>query len=508
VTEALGCAHVWKRFGDVVANRDVSLSIDRGEIHAVVGENGAGKSTLMRALYGLDPPDEGEVRIFGERIDRPSVEASIGRKVGMVHQHFMLVPSMTVVENTVLGREPRSGPLLSLGRAARELAELARAHGLEVDPDRRVGALSVGEAQRVEILKVLWRGAEALILDEPTAVLSPPEVERLLGVLLQLKTAGRTVVIVTHKLDEVLRVADRVTVLRRGEVIETVSSAETTAARLACAMVGREVELERAFRRAAPRGSQRRTRLFVEALSVARPGGSSALSEVSLTVDAGEILGVAGVEGNGQSELQLALAGVLPLDSGCVHIDGADVTALSVRARRKKGLRYVPEDRHERGLLLDFSLSDNVYLGREPGYGGPLGAPGERLIDDTRGVIARLDVRPPDPAALARFLSGGNQQKVVVGREVLDEPGVLVCAQPTRGVDVGAVETLHGELSRLRDAGCAIVLFSAELDELLALSDRIGVMYRGRLFDPRVNDSARREAVRAELGRLMLGASA
>ena len=502
--EAIGCAHLWKRFGAVVANRDVSLSIARGEVHAVIGENGAGKSTLMRALYGLSPPDAGEVRIGGEVVPHPSVAEAIARKVGMVHQHFMLVPTLTAAENVVLGREPRRGPFVDGARAEREMAELSQRFGLRVEPRRLVAQLSVGEAQRVEIIKVLWRGAEVLILDEPTAVLTPPEVAELFDVLRQLTAGGKTVILVTHKLDEVLALATRVTVMRRGELVAAVVDPRaTSAAELARLMVGRDLAA------APPRplvggDSEPRERLRVEQLTVARADGALALDDVSLSVRAGEILGVAGVEGNGQSELALAVAGVLGapwLRKGRILVNGRDVTRAGVRARQRLGVAHVPEDRHARGVILEFTVAENVRLGHES-------LDGARLAADCRRIIERLDVRPPEPRARMAALSGGNQQKVVVGRELGRELSVLICAQPTRGVDVGAVERIHAELAHARVAGKAVLLISADLDELLTLSDRIGVLYRGRVAGCVDNPPSRRAQVRAEVAALMLGAGA
>jgi simple sugar transport system ATP-binding protein len=502
--EAIGCSHVWKQFGACVANRDVSLSVMRGEVHAVIGENGAGKSTLMRALYGMSPPTRGEVRIGGEIIARPSVAAAIARRVGMVHQHFMLVPTLTAAENVVLGREPRRGPFVDARRAEREIAELSARFGLGVEPRRLVSSLSVGEAQRVEIVKVLWRGADVLILDEPTAVLTPPEVAELFDVLRGLVADGKTVILVTHKLDEVLALATRVTVMRRGEVVAEPwnnGPRTTTAAELARLMVGRDLAAAppRPVTNAA--AGDARERLRVEHLSVRRDDGTRALDDVSLSVRGGEILGVAGVEGNGQSELALAIAGVTRADAGRVLVDGHDVTHASVRARQRLGVAHVPEDRHARGVILEFCVADNVRLGQEE-------LDGARLATYTRKIIERLDVRPTDARAQMGSLSGGNQQKVVVGRELGRELGVLVCAQPTRGVDVGAIERIHAELAHARIAGKAVLLVSADLDELLALSDRIGVLYRGRVAGCVDNVPGRRAEIRAEVASLMLGAGA
>jgi general nucleoside transport system ATP-binding protein len=521
--EAIGCSHLWKAFGACVSNRDVSLSVARGEVHAVVGENGAGKSTLMRALYGLVPPDAGEVRIGGEVVAHPSPAESLARNVGMVHQHFMLVPTLTVAENAMLGHEPTRVGLLDRKRVARELGELAKRLGLEVDPARRVSSLSVGEQQRVEILKVLWRGADVLILDEPTAVLTPAEVTELFVVLQRLVADGKTVILVTHKLDEVMALAQRVTVMRRGQVVATLETRATSAAQLAQAMVGRE--LSPGPPRPLAVAADARERLIVEHLTVTR-AGTRALDDVSLSVRAGEILGVAGVEGNGQSELALAVAGVLHpravvgvlqpraarIHAGRILVDGVDVTRDGVRARHRRGVGHVPEDRLARGVVGEFSVAENVLLGRDDVYGRRLGGVDrKRLSADTRRIIERLDVRPAEPDASIAALSGGNQQKVVVGRELLRNLSVLVCAQPTRGVDVGAIERIHSELAHARTGGKAVLLISADLDELLALSDRIGVLYRGRVAGCVVNvaqTASERAALRHEIGAMMLGAGA
>ncbi len=513
-TEALGCAHVWKRFGEVIANRDISLSIARGTVHAVIGENGAGKSTLMRGLYGLHSLDQGSVRIDGELIETPSVAASIKRRVGMVHQHFMLVPTLTVTENVVLGDEPVERGMLVLSRAEQKLIELGERLGLARDPAlfrRRVGELSVGEAQRVEILKVLYRGAKILILDEPTAVLSPLEVDDLFAVLRRLRQDGSTIILVTHKLDEVMGLADRVTVLRRGETVLEVETGQTSAAQLAHAMVGRE--LAKSVRTTRQKTISPPTmRLKVESLSVRRSDGSLALDGVSFSIAAGEILGVAGVEGNGQSELALSMAGISTPERGRVRIDGQDVTALPVIARRRLGMRYVPEDRHGRGLLLDATVEDNFLLGVQEHYRRFGFVDRRRLEIDALERTKALDVRPPDLSAVARTLSGGNQQKVVIGRELAGRRDIplstLVCAQPTRGVDVGAIEKIHAEIERVRKDGAATLLISAELDELLALSDRIVVLFRGRIVGELEDfDQFAAGELKSRVGALMLGAA-
>jgi len=507
---ALEARGIAKRFGACVAAEHIDLAVAPGEVHAVVGENGAGKSTLMRAIYGLEPPDTGVVAIGGEVVARPSPEESIRRRLGMVHQHFMLVPTLTVAENVALGREPTRGGLLVIDEVAREAEAIGARYGLGVEAHRRVGELSVGEAQRVEIVKVLWRGADVLILDEPTQVLSPPEVDALLEVLRRLALDGKSIVLVTHKLDEVLRVAERVTVLRRGRTVATVATRETTADELARLMVGGDVSaVVRERRRGAAAGET--PRLACEGLSVKREDGRLAVDAVTVALAAGEIVGVAGVEGNGQEELALALAGVTRAAGGAVRLDGRDVTGLPVSARRAAGLAYVPADRHGRGLSLEQSFADNLVLGdgrRYAGAGG-LWLDRRRLDADARDIAARLDVRPPDPEERVGALSGGNQQKIVVGRALLAGPRAIVCAQPTRGVDIGAAQRIRAALLEASDGGAAILLLSSDLDELLALSDRVVVMHRGRLAGEARLDAAGLAdvaALKARLGRWMLGA--
>ena len=487
---ALRATGVSKRFGAVRANDDVSVEIARGTIHAIVGENGAGKSTLLHILYGELRADAGRLEIGGADVDLAAHDpaGAIGRGVGLVHQHFMLVPTLTVAENVVLGREPRRGLVIDLARAEREIAAQATAADLSVDPRRRVAELSVGEQQRVEILKALWRGADILLLDEPTAVLSPPEVKELFRVLLALRDAGKTVVLVTHKLDEVATLADATTVMRGGRVAAALPRG-TSAADIACAVVGgSEVPVlpERAH---AERGS---TLLAVEDLAAGRLAG------VSLEVRAGEIVGVAGVQGNGQSELVLAVAGLLIPDRGRVRLRGADVTGASVAARLAGGIGHIPEDRHRRAMILGFGLADNLRLGRqrEVGHGG--------LDAWARARLEAADVRPPEPAAPMSSLSGGNQQKLVVERE-LGRPGLalLLAAEPTRGVDIGAAAAIHRRIAAAAAAGAGVLLVSSDLTELRALSDRLLVFFRGRIaasLPPDASDE--------RLGALMTGAAA
>jgi simple sugar transport system ATP-binding protein len=472
-----------KAFGPVVANRGASLELAPGEIHALIGENGAGKSTLMRVLSGMYAPDAGTVRVAGRDVTGWTTAQAIAAGVGMVHQHFMLVHPLTVAENVVLGHEPTRGPRLDARRAAEAVRELSSRTGLAVEPDRRVGELSVGEAQRVEILKALFRGARVLILDEPTAVLTPPEVAELWAVLRRMRDDGQTVVLITHKLDEVMAVSERVTVMRRGETVERVATAESSPASRARAMVGRDVSLARVAGPGAPPAppAGAGAGLRVEGLTVRDARGVVRLHDVSLSVAPGEILGIAGVEGNGQTELVEAIAGLAPVVSGRVFLGGREVTRLSARERADAGLSHVPEDRLRRGLVLDFPIADNLILGQQHRYsrGGVLQR--ERVAANAAERIRAFDIRPADPTLPARALSGGNQQKVVIAREMGRDFSVLLASQPTRGVDVGAIELIHDRLRAARAEGKAILLVSADLTEVLALSDRIAVMYEGRI---------------------------
>jgi simple sugar transport system ATP-binding protein len=541
---AIKISDVHKSFGPVRANRGASLEVRAGEIHALVGENGAGKSTLMRILSGMYAPDAGvgRVEVNGRDVTGWTTAAAIAAGVGMVHQHFMLVPTLTVAENVVLGREPTravAGGLLRVidrARAEREVAALSRETGLAVEPSRRVAELSVGEAQRVEILKALLRGARILVLDEPTAVLSPPEVEELWKVLRGLRDAGGTIVLITHKLDEVITVSDAITVMRAGRTVDRLVTSETTPAAIARAMVGREVALaemggagrgrvsaeggrpgaggpprREGSAAAAPGVTEIPRRasgaphpaLTVRDLVVAGPRRPREVDGVSFTVAPGEILGIAGVEGNGQTELIEAIAGLRPAAAGEVRIGEVDVTALGVRPRADAGLSHIPEDRHRRGLVLDYSVADNLVLGRQHHF--TRGAALDRRRIDANAVerVRTFDIRPADPALPARALSGGNQQKIVIAREMGRDFSVLLAAQPTRGVDVGAIEFIHARLRAARDAGKAVLLVSAELNEILALADRVAVMYRGRFAAV----LPRAEATEEALGRYMTGAT-
>ena len=491
-----------KAFGPVQANRDISLRVMPGTIHGIIGENGAGKSTLMSILYGFYRADSGEIRVRGERRDIASSQDAIAAGIGMVFQHFKLVPNFTVLENVVLGAE--EGRLLrpSLVRARTLLAELSAEYQLDVDPDALVEDLSVGHQQRVEILKALYRRAEILILDEPTGVLTPAEADHLFRILRGLRDEGKTIVLITHKLREIMEVTDTVSVMRRGEMTATLATADTSPERLAERMVGREVLL-RVDKRAARPGD---VVLRVEGLGVRDASGVERLRGIDLEVRAGEILGIAGVAGNGQSELLEVLGGITsatgrawlegePLDLTGAHSDG--------RTRRRQGIAHVPEDRHRLGLILDFAAWENTAFGYHdrPEYArGPL-MDQDALRSDARAKIERFDIRPADCRQRAASFSGGNQQKIVLAREIERDPVLLLVGQPTRGVDIGAIEFIHERLVALRDAGRAILLVSVELDEILSLSDRIAVMFDGRIMGERVPA----ETSEAELGLLMAG---
>lgn len=502
---AVRMAGIAKRFGDCLAVRDGSLEVATGEIHALVGENGAGKSTMMRVLAGIYPPDAGTVEVAGRDVTGWSAAQAIDASIGMMHQHFMLVPTLTIAENVILGREPTRGLAIDMARAEREVAATAERSGFRMNVRQLVRELSVGEQQRVEILKTLVRGARILILDEPTAVLSPPEVRELWRVLRALRDDGGTIILITHKLDEVMEISDTITVIRAGRTVARFPTEGTSPAFVARAMVGRDVVLAGD----APFASSKATApafapvLDVRHLVVAGARLSRAVDDVSFTIQPHEILGVAGVEGNGQSALIEAIVGLRRATSGEIRIAGADVTSLSVSERGVRGLAHIPEDRHLRGLILDYSVADNLILGRQRAYqkrGGTLDR--ARILADARAAIAIADIRPSNPMLPARALSGGNQQKIVIARALARQNFVVVAAQPTRGVDVGAIELIHARLRAARDAGTGILLVSAELSEILALSDRVAVMYGGKI----VAIVLRGEASEAMLGPLMTGA--
>ncbi|MFC5833118.1 ABC transporter ATP-binding protein [Nonomuraea insulae] len=499
VKPAVELEGITKRFPGVVANHDIRITVQPGTVHAIVGENGAGKSTLMKILYGMQKPDEGTIKVNGAEVSFRTPSDAIGVGIGMVHQHFMLADNFTVLENIVLGAEPRKLGTLDRAAARRRITELAATHGLRVDPDKLVEDLGVGDRQRVEILKVLYRGARILILDEPTAVLVPQEVEELFQNLRELKSEGLTVIFISHKLDEVLGIADAITVIRRGTTVASVNPGEVTARQLAELMVGSELPtpetrestvtdtvalkvssltVEADGFRPVPKG----TPVSLYADKLRQEGKRLLLDDVSFDIHKGEILGIAGVEGNGQSELIEAVMGIRPAH-GRVELDGRDMTAWSTLRRRESGIGYIPEDRHRQGLLLEASLWENRILGHQTRRPARSGIWVDRRASkaDTERIVKDYDVRTPSVETLALALSGGNQQKLIVGREMSGEPAFLIAAHPTRGVDVGAQAAIWDHLRDARAAGLAVLLISADLDELIGLSDTIQVIYRGRL---------------------------
>ena len=496
--------NITKRFGAVLANDRINLTVEPGTIHAIVGENGAGKSTAMRIAYGFYSADSGDILIDGQVRPITTPHDAIALGVGMVHQHFMLVDTMTVAENIVLGAEPGTTLALDLRDADARIRTLSEEFGLSVDPRARIEDLSVGQQQRVELLKALYRRAQLLILDEPTAVLTPQEVKELFAILRRMREQGKTIVIITHKLSEVLAISDEVTVMRDGRVVGRVRTDETDAAALARLMVGREVLL----RVEKPDAKPGPTVLSVRELSVATAEGATLVDKVSFAVCAGEIVGIAGVEGNGQTELIEALAGLVDPTrlSGEVVLEGQSLVGVNARRRRERRIAHIPEDRHRRGLVLEFGLDENAILGvhyRPPitMYSGEVILNESEIRRRTVDIIQRFDVRPPNPDLPARALSGGNQQKLVIGREFELRPRLLLVSQPTRGVDIGAIEFIHRQLVGLRDAGCAVLLVSAELDEVMSLSDRLLIIHQGRIGGE-VNPKA---ATPEQIGLLMTG---
>ena len=497
---ALEMKGITKRFPGVVANDKVDLQLEKGEIHALLGENGAGKTTLVNILYGLYGQDEGQVFLDGHEVEIESPSDAISHGIGMVHQHFMLIPVMTVAENIIIGDEvTRRGSFLDLKRAAKEIRELSERYQLEIDPDAYVGDLPVGIRQRVEIIKALYRQADILILDEPTAVLTPQEAESLFHMMTALTEQGKSIIFITHKLKEVLHIADRITVLRNGQVVGSTTPAETSETQLAAMMVGREVILTVDKGPAKPGDMI----LSVRDLCTLDERDVEVVSGVSFDVYAGEVLGIAGVQGNGQTELVEVLTGLRPSMAGSVEISGIDITNASPRKVTSQGVAHVPEDRHEYGMVDSFPVADNLMLNtyRSEPFAHGIIVQEQAVIENANERVAQFDIRTPSILVNAGNLSGGNQQKMVVARELSRPIKLLIASQPTRGLDVGSIEFIHGQIVRMRDNGCAVLLISAELDEIMSLSDRISVMYKGQIIDTLDAKDASRE----ELGLLMAG---
>lgn len=490
-----------KQFPLVLANDAVDFEVRWGEVHALIGENGAGKSTLMKILYGMQAPDSGTISVDGREVDISSARVAIDLGIGMVHQHFMLVETLSVADNIVLGAEPRRGPVLDRQQATRRTGELIRQFGFDIRASTKVGDLPLGLQQQVEILKVLYRDARILVLDEPTAVLTPQETVVLFRFIRDFAAAGNAVVFISHKLDEVMEICDRMSVMRDGRMIGTVERADTDQRKLAGMMVGREVLLRVEKGPAAPR----EVRLEVKDLHVeTKAGTGAAVNGVSLAVRAGEVLGIAGIEGNGQSSLVECIAGLQPAAAGSVLLDGEEVTGNSARQRRERGLSHIPEDRYERGLVPTFNAALNSVLGDHyrPPFAGSFGMLNEQEINrHADRLIEDYDVRPRSRDVVVTSYSGGNAQKLIVARELERPLRVLIAAQPTRGVDIGAIEFIHRQVISARDSGLAVLLVSADLNEVMSLSDRIAVMYEGRIM----GELPASEATPEKLGLMMAG---
>ncbi|WP_054712243.1 ABC transporter ATP-binding protein [Bacillus sp. JCM 19041] len=488
-----------KEFPGVVANDNIHLRLKKGEIHALLGENGAGKSTLMNVLFGLYQPEKGEIRVRGKRVEISSPNVANDLGIGMVHQHFMLIDTFTVTENIILGSEPTKGGRMNKQKAEKEIAELSAQYGLSVNPKALIKDISVGMQQRVEILKTLYRGADILIFDEPTAVLTPQEIQELMSIMKKLTAEGKSIILITHKLKEIKQICGHCTVIRRGKGIGTVEVASATTNELAAMMVGREVNFSVDKSKAEPRHEV----LKVNNLVVTDNRGVEMVKQLNVSVRAGEILGLAGVEGNGQSELIEAITGLRPIQDGKVLLNGIELPKKSPRKVTEAGIGHIPEDRHKLGLVLDFSIQENMVL--QTYYKKPYAKGGiinEKAIQEkAQELVTDYDVRTPSIETLARSLSGGNQQKAVIAREVDRSPDLLIAAQPTRGLDVGAIETIHSRLVKERDKGRAVLLMSFELDEILNVSDRIAVIYDGKIVDIVQAD----ETDEKELGLLMAG---
>lgn len=501
MAKAVDMQNITKRFPLVLANDRVNFEVNWGEVHALIGENGAGKSTLMKILYGLQAPDEGSITIDGQPVSFRNPKDAIKLGIGMVHQHFMLVEPLSVAENMVLGSEPMQGVALDYGKARAKTAELIQQFGFEISPDTKIEDLPVGLQQQVEILKTLYRGVKILIMDEPTAVLTPQETRGLFKFIRDFAEKGNAVIFISHKLDEVMEICDRMSVMRDGQMIGTVNREDTNQRQLANMMVGREVILRVDKEPAKPKGVQ----IKIDDLLVINPAKQKpVVNHVSFEVRAGEIVGIAGIEGNGQTELVECIAGLRKADGGTIYLEGRDVTRESARERREEGLSHIPEDRYERGLVETFTASMNAILGdhHKAPYAVQLGFLDEKKIEDhAKTIISDYDVRPSSPNVLAGSYSGGNAQKLIVARELERHPDVLIAAQPTRGVDIGAIEFIHKQIVKARDMGLAVLLVSADLNEVMSLSDRILVLFEGQIM----GELSQEEATAEKLGLLMAG---
>lgn len=488
-----------KEFPGIVANDNITLQVKKGEIHALLGENGAGKSTLMNVLFGLYQPEKGQIRVNGQevKIMDPNVANDLG--IGMVHQHFMLVQNFTVTENIILGNEPTRTGKINIKKAAQDIQELSNQYGLSVDPYAKIQDISVGMQQRVEILKTLYRGADILIFDEPTAALTPQEITELIQIMKKLIQEGKSIILITHKLKEIMSVCDRCTIIRKGVGVGTVNVQETNPDELAALMVGREVHFKTEKKTATPKEAV----LTIKELVVEDSRGVEAVSSLNLSVRAGEIVGIAGVDGNGQTELIEAITGLRKIKSGSITLKNQELSTLSTRKITESGIGHIPQDRHKHGLVLDYTIGENI--GLQTYYQKPMSKSGilnyKEMYKKAKELIAEYDVRTPSEYTQARSLSGGNQQKAIIAREVDRSPELLIAAQPTRGLDVGAIEFIHKKLIEERDKGRAVLLVSLELDEVINLSDRIAVIYEGKIVD--IVDS--KETNEQELGLLMAG---
>src|SRR6056297_595099 len=491
---------ITKRFPGVIANDKVDFELEKGEIHALLGENGAGKTTLMNCLYGFLNADEGEIFINNKKVEVTDPNVAISHGIGMVHQHFMLVPPFTVTENIVLGKELTKNNMIDYKTANQNVRDISKQYGLNVEPTAKLQDISVGMQQRVEILKALYRGADILILDEPTAVLTPQEVKELVKIMESLTDEGKSIIFITHKLKEVKSIADRVTVIRSGKLIDTVKTDTVTTNDLANMMVGREVILEVEKKEANPG----EVVLEVEDLYAKNDRDLMALNGTSFSVRRGEILGIAGVDGNGQTELTEVLSGLRKKEKGTIKFKGREITKPQTKRLFEEGISHIPEDRQKRGLIMEFKLYENLILGRHDRkpYASGINLNNKKIKEEARRLIEDFDIRTPSETVQAKSLSGGNQQKLIIAREFDRKPDLLIAAQPTRGIDVGAIEYIHNSLITQRDNNKAILLISLELDEILSLSDRVAVIYEGKIVD--ILDIG--DATEEKLGLMMAGA--